>query len=198
MNTTQLNLIASRLPRTLNLVPVNVARILQQMTMPEPPRLLMGTTVDGVTIHGKADQRKFVYYPATQYDDRYVGNIKRDTLTFYLEGYDLNTLRDMMHDLKMTLESRELDLVWALNGMQLSKVFNPMEFPETRDPRTGIPLYRIAIDVWIDYEFVWMDLTPPIQSFNYLIQSDGHIGFDATYYAPGSYGMSIKLIVQGD
>lgn len=196
MKTSQLNLIEQKLPSILAGVAIRKARIKQQMVMPDPPRLLMTVISDGTKIHGKADQRKFIYHPENGYDERYLGNIKRDTLTLFIDGYDLNQVRDMMDDFKLQLESRELDLIWSQHGMRLSEVFNPQEFPESRDPGTNKPLYRMSIDLWIEYEFLWLDNTPPIQSFNYKLLGNG-ISVDlAQIYAPGSYGASIKLITK--
>lgn len=194
MKTSQLNLVEQKLPSVLAGVPVHKARIKQQMVMPDPPRLLMSVLSDGTRIHGKADQRKFVYHPENGYDDRYLGNIKRDTISLFIDSLDLGQARDMMDDLKLQLESRELDLVWSQHGMRLSEVFNPQEYPEGRDSRSNKPLYRLSIDLWIEYEFLWLDNTPPIQSFNYMLLGNGNSVLQAQIYAPGSYGASIKLI----
>jgi len=196
MKTSQLNLVEQKLPSILADIPIRKARIKQQMVMPDPPRLLMTVLSDGTRIHGKADQRRFIYHPENGYDERYLGSIKRDTLTLFIDGYDLNQVRDMMDDLKLQLESRELDLVWSQHGMRLSEVFNPQEFPESRDSRTNKPLYRMSIDLWIEYEFLWLDGTPPIQSFNYKLLGNGNSVLEAQSYAPGSYGASIKLIIR--
>ena len=194
MKTSQLNLVEQKLPSVLAGVTVHKARIKQQMVMPDPPRLLMSVLSDGTRIHGKADQRKFVYHPENGYDDRYLGNIKRDTISLFIDSLDLGQARDMMDDLKLQLESRELDLVWSQQGMRLSEVFNPQEYPEGRDARSNKPLYRVSIDLWIEYEFLWLDNTPPIQSFNYMVLGNGESAYQAQIYAPGSYGASIKLI----
>lgn len=194
MRTSQLDLVEQKLPPVLAGVAVQKARIKQQMVMPDPPRLLMTVLSDGTKIHGKADQRKFIYHQENGYDERYLGNIKRDTLTLFVDGYDLNQVRDMMDDLKLQLESRELDLIWSQHGMRLSEIFNPQEYPERRDSRSNKPLYRLSIDIWIEYEFLWPDNTPSIQSFNYGIVGNDKISFQAQIYAPGSYGASIKLI----
>ncbi len=196
MRNAQLDLIVQRLPSTLAGVAVNKARIKQQMKMPNPPRLLMGVLSDGTKVSGKADQRRFVYHPENGYDDRYLGSIKRDTLTLFIDGYDLNQVREMMADLQLYLDSRELDLVWSNDRMRLSEVFNPQEHPEGKDSRSDKPLYRLSIDLWIEYEFLWLDNTPPIQSFNYGINGNGKNAFEARLYAPGSYGASIKLITR--
>jgi hypothetical protein len=194
MRNAQLDLIERRLPSSLAGVAVNKARIKQQMKMPDPPRLLLGVLSDGTKVSGKADQRRFIYHPENGYDDRYLGSIKRDTLTLFIDGYDLNQVREMMSDLQLYLDSRELDLVWSNDRMRLAEVFNPQEHPEGKDSRTNKPLYRLSIDFWIEYEFLWLDNTPPIQSFNYGINSNDKIAFKAQIYAPRSYGASLKLI----
>lgn len=194
MRNAQLNLIERRLPSSLAGVAVNKARIKQQMKMPDPPRLLLGVLSDGTKVSGKADQRRFIYHPENGYDDRYLGSIKRDTLTLFIDGYDLNQVREMMSDLQLYLDSRELDLVWSNDRMRLAEVFNPQEHSEGKDSRSNKPLYRISIDLWIEYEFLWLDNTPSIQSFNYGINSNDKIAFKAQIYAPGSYGASLKLI----
>lgn len=194
MRNAQLDLIERRLPSSLAGVAVNKARIKQQMKMPDPPRLLLGVLSDGTKVSGKADQRRFIYHPENGYDDRYLGSIKRDTLTLFIDGYDLNQVREMMSDLQLYLDSRELDLVWSNDRMRLAEVFNPQEHSEGKDSRSNKPLYRISIDLWIEYEFLWLDNTPSIQSFNYGINSNDKIAFKAQLYAPGSYGASLKLI----
>lgn len=194
MRNAQLDLIERRLPSSLAGVAVNKARIKQQMKMPDPPRLLMGVLSDGTKVSGKADQRRFIYHPENGYDDRYLGSIKRDTLTLFIDGYDLNQVREMMSDLQLYLDSRELDLVWSNDRMRLAEVFNPQEHSEGKDSRSNKPLYRISIDLWIEYEFLWLDNTQSIQSFNYGINSNDKIAFKAQIYAPGSYGASLKLI----
>jgi hypothetical protein len=194
MRNAQLDLIERRLPSSLAGVAVNKARIKQQMKMPDPPRLLLGVLSDGTKVSGKADQRRFIYHPENGYDDRYLGSIKRDTLTLFIDGYDLNQVREMMSDLQLYLDSRELDLVWSNDRMRLAEVFNPQEHPEGKDSRSNKPLYRLSIDLWIEYEFLWLDNTPTIQSFNYGINSNDKIAFKAQIYAPGSYGASLKLI----
>jgi hypothetical protein len=194
MRNAQLDLIERRLPSSLAGVAVNKARIKQQMKMPDPPRLLLGVLSDGTKVSGKADQRRFIYHPENGYDDRYLGSIKRDTLSLFIDGYDLNQVREMMSDLQLYLDSRELDLVWSNDRMRLAEVFNPQEHSEGKDSRSNKPLYRISIDLWIEYEFLWLDNTPSIQSFNYWINSNDKIAFNAQIYAPGSYGASLKLI----
>lgn len=194
MRNAQLDLIEQRLPSSLAGVAVNKARIKQQMKMPDPPRLLLGVLSDGTKVSGKADQRRFIYHPENGYDDRYLGSIKRDTLTLFIDGYDLNQVREMMSDLQLYLDSRELDLVWSNDRMRLAEVFNPQEHSEGKDSRSNKTLYRLSIDLWIEYEFLWLDNTPSIQSFNYGINSNDKIAFNAQIYAPGSYGASLKLI----
>ena len=194
MKTSQLDMVVERLPSTLAGVAVQRARIKQQMIMPDPPRLLVKVISDGTKVSGKADQRRFIYHPENGYDERYLGSIKRDTLTLFIDSLDLNQTRDMMDDLQLQLDSRELDLVWSQHGMRLSEVFNPQEYPEGRDSRSNKPLYRLSIDIWIEYEFLWLDNTPPIQSFNYGVVGNSISVFQAQSYAPGSYGASIKLI----
>ncbi len=194
MRNAQLDLIERRLPSSLAGVAVNKARIKQQMKMPDPPRLLLGVLSDGTKVSGKADQRRFIYHPENGYDDRYLGSIKRDTLTLFIDGYDLNQVREMMSDLQLYLDSRELDLVWSNDRMRLAEVFNPQEHSEGKDSGSNKPLYRLSIDLWIEYEFLWLDNTPSIQSFNYGINSNDKIAFKAQIYAPGSYGASLKLI----
>jgi len=194
MRNAQLDLIERRLPSSLAGVAVNKARIKQQMKMPDPPRLLMGVLSDGTKVSGKADQRRFIYHPENGYDDRYLGSIKRDTLTLFIDGYDLNQVREMMSDLQLYLDSRELDLVWSNDRMRLAEVFNPQEHSEGKDSRSNKPLYRLSTDLWIEYEFLWLDNTPSIQSFNYGINSNDKIAFKAQIYAPGSYGASLNLI----
>lgn len=194
MRNAQLDLIERRLPSSLAGVAVNKARIKQQMKMPDLPRLLLGVLSDGTKVSGKADQRRFIYHPENGYDDRYLGSIKRDTLTLFIDGYDLNQVREMMSDLQLYLDSRELDLVWSNDRMRLAEVFNPQEHSEGKDSRLNKPLYRISIDLWIEYEFLWLDNAPSIQSFNYGINSNDKIAFKAQIYAPGSYGASLKLI----
>lgn len=194
MRNAQLDLIERRLPSSLAGVAVNKARIKQQMKMPDPPRLLLGVLSDGTKVSGKADQRRFIYHPENGYDDRYLGSIKRDTLTLFIDGYDLNQVREMMSDLQLYLDSRELDLVWSNDRMRLAEVFNPQEHSEGKDSRSNKTLYRLSIDLWIEYEFLWLDNTPAIQSFNYGINSNDKIAFKAQIYAPGSYGASLKLI----
>lgn len=194
MRNAQLDLIERRLPSSLAGVAVNKARIKQQMKMPDPPRLLLGVLSDGTKVSGKADQRRFIYHPENGYDDRYLGSIKRDTLTLFIDGYDLNQVREMMSDLQLYLDSRELDLVWSNDRMRLAEVFNPQEHSEGKDSRSNKTLYRLSIDLWIEYEFLWLDNTPAIQSFNYGINSNDKIAFKAQIYAPRSYGASLKLI----
>lgn len=194
MRNAQLDLIERRLPSCLAGVAVNKARIKQQMKMPDPPRLLLGVLSDGTKVSGKADQRRFIYHPENGYDDRYLGSIKRDTLTLFIDGYDLNQVREMMSDLQLYLDSRELDLVWSNDRMRLAEVFNPQEHSEGKDSRSNKPLFRLSIDLWIEYEFLWLDNTSSIQSFNYGINSNDKIAFKAQIYAPGSYGASLKLI----
>jgi len=194
MKGTQLDLIVQKLPSKLAGVTVNKARLKQQMKMPDPPRLLLGVLTDGVKVDGKADQRRFIYHPENGYDERYLGSIKRDTLTLFVDGYDLNQVREMMYDLQLQLDSRELDLVWSNDRMRLAESFNPQEHPEGKDSRSNKPLYRLSIDLWIEYEFLWLDNTPSIQSFNYGIISNDKTAFKAQLHAPGSYGASIKII----
>ena len=119
----------------------------------------------------------------------YYGQIAQATISVAIESTDLAELQvqvsDFMHQLWQT------DWNWNADKLELRSTDPPRWMPAYPSAKKRLNIYRCVVDFFIDYEFSWPVVQPPITAFDInttASQSPSSIQLYAI--APGCYMMT--------
>jgi len=161
---------------------------------PAYPTIWVKFQSEGVRTDFFSDQLSHIYSPDLRSVEVRKGNLQKATIQLVLISDSEAKMRNYVYELSQWLWQYKLFLSWNTHKMQVRDIEPVTELPPQESLYRKGFIYHSVIDIFIKYEFSWVEVAPTITAFDITMTDfKGGVGFHMMANAPYLYQATIGI-----